>query len=176
MASEMASHMEDGGLGAATAFMGAYDERTAAAVQRWVQDLPEDPREEARRTLAEASEQAVARWRSWCEGSEEALGASDGPGPLGDGRAGAGLVGGVGAEDAEHPSRIRAAGPLHLQYRLLRIVDCCLAQGLVEKFVAEERWEDLNRLEDLAQPETSHEWLCPNDPPCWPPSPAPPPP
>ena len=48
---------------------------------------------------------------------------------------------------------------MHLQRLLTRVADKCTAQGLVEKFTAEERWDDLHRLSDLADKDANHEWL-----------------
>jgi hypothetical protein len=48
---------------------------------------------------------------------------------------------------------------LHLQQCLSKIADRCAAQGLVDKFTAEERWGDLRRLSDLSQADANHEWL-----------------
>ena len=74
------------------------------------------------------------------------------------------VVASVGREDAEHPSRAKGSGPLHLQYLLVRIADRCLARGLVDKFTAEERWADLSRLSDITQTDVSHDWLWSTDP------------
>jgi len=50
-------------------------------------------------------------------------------------------------------------GPLHVQQRLTRIVDRCSEQGLVVKFQHQERWDDLQRLSDLADKDANHDWL-----------------
>ena len=46
-----------------------------------------------------------------------------------------------------------------MQHTLTRIVDRCAAQGLVEKYTAEQRWDDLERLQDLVADDANHEWL-----------------
>jgi hypothetical protein len=68
-------------------------------------------------------------------------------------------VGDVGSQDPEHPGSVSTGSPLHLQQLLTRVADKCAAQGLVEKFTAEQRWDDVHRLGDLAEPDANHEWL-----------------
>ena len=53
---------------------------------------------------------------------------------------------------------------MHLQQQLTRLADRCCAQGLVNKFTQQERWDDLHRLSDLSQRDADHEWLWAVDP------------
>ena len=136
--------------------MCVYDARTAAACDRWARQLLATVHTDVGRLLDDAAELATARWRSWCEGSEPPSHNDDAEDWL---SRGAGLIGGVGTEDAEYPQRAMQFGPLRLQRDLTMIADKCAAQGLVVKYQAEERWADLHRLSDLSSKDASHEWL-----------------
>ncbi len=157
LVAEMARHCEEASICPASLCMQAYDARTTAACDRWACELPSGIHTDVGQLIQDASELAATRWRSWCDGVEppshtdEAEGA---PPPLG-----AGLIGAVGTEDAEHPLRATQFSPLRLQRDLTRFADKCAAQGLVDKCRAEERWGDLHRLSDLSDKDASHEWL-----------------
>jgi hypothetical protein len=88
------------------------------------------------------------------------MASSHGPGRM----PGGGLVPDVGAEDPEHPAVDRARGVEHLQARLTRLVDDCLATGLIAAMRAENRWPDVHRVEEISHESCNHEWLWSVDP------------
>jgi hypothetical protein len=155
---EMAKHTEEAGLCQAALCMNAYDTRTNAAIERWVGELPPGVHMEVRLHIDEGAEAAVQRWRTWCEGRESPAHAG---GDQGESlpNAGAGVIGRVGLQDAEHPGNTSSSNPLHVQQRLSKVVDQCAAQGLVNKFTSQEQWGALHRLADISSPEANHEWL-----------------
>ena len=161
----MALHTEEAGLCPDTLCMRAYDDRTKAAVDRWFAELPPAVHLEARCVLEDGAELASKRWQSWCREVEPSAGEAQEQGegnPLtGHGQ---GVVGAVGTEDDEHPAHAPRSAALHLQQRLIRIVDRCAAEGLVVKLIGEERHGDLQRLSDMSSKEANHDWLWSVDP------------
>jgi len=154
----MAAHTDAAGVCPASTCMEAYDARTMAALIRWLAEVPPAVHLEVRRVLDDASEQAHARWTSWCEGREPAPPNGDEQGNSCSGCAG-GLVADAGTEDAEHPRSAARAGALSVQHLLCRVLDRCTAQGLVTRLTAQNRWSDLRRISDLSEKDASHEWL-----------------
>ena len=160
LVAHMAKHMKSVGLCSEEEFLAEYDKRTKAASEQWLAQLPGDVRGEAIQALQEGADFANERWQNWSRGIHE-VDASGTEMQAGSGpeRSGANLVAAVGQDDSEHPSRQHTSGPIRLQHRLIRIVDSCVAQGLIDKFTAEERWSDLDRIADLSERNANHEWL-----------------
>eukprot|EP00972_Heterocapsa_arctica_P019683 2904196-Heterocapsa_arctica.AAC.1 len=50
-------------------------------------------------------------------------------------------------------------GASRLQHKLVMLADACVATGLVQRASDREDWEQHERLQDLADPECSHDWL-----------------
>jgi len=159
---EMAAHCEAAGVCAASLCMRVYDERTEAALARWLATVPAPDHAEVHSVLADAREQSGARWQSWCNGAAASfvIGGADGEGAA----AGGGLIADAGTADPEHPRSAVRGGALQVQYLLTRILDRGVASGLAAQFEAQERWGDPERLSDLSHPEASHDWLWAVDP------------
>ena len=141
--------------------MQAYDERTQAALARWLAVVPAAQHPEVRCVLDDAQEQARLRWAAWCTGTASPpaiTGSSEQAGAAG------GLISDVGTADPEHPRSAVRGGALLVQHLLCRVLDRCGSEGLVAKYRAEERWSDINRLSDLSDKNASHEWLWAADP------------
>ena len=158
LVAEMATHTEEAGVCPASLCMQAYDERSQAALNRWLGELPLDVHARVHAIIQDGLDLAGQRWRSWCLGVEPPAPGTDDHAQSLAGRAGE-VVGSVGSQDPEHPGSVPASSPLHLQRLLTRVADQCAAQGLMGKFAAEERWDDVHRLSDLAEPAANHEWL-----------------
>lgn len=52
------------------------------------------------------------------------------------------VIGGVGSQDAEYPGSIPKTSPFHFQQQLTRVVDRCVAPGFVERYTAQQRWDE----------------------------------
>ncbi len=159
LVAEMAAHCAEAGLCAIHVIMDAYDRRSDAASARWLETLPEDVHHEIRTLLADAAEQAVVRWQRCCDGTEAteqlldsraATNSTDEPGSA--------VVGDVGTQDPEWPGNLGST-IFHLQQLLTRFADRCVAQGLLNKFAQEQRWDDKDRMQDLVAEDANHEWL-----------------
>ena len=92
--------------------MRTYDERTKAAADTWMIELPVEVHAEVRRVLDDGADLAAKRWQSWCNGVEPFV-AQEGGSPEAVPRGG-GVVGGVRSQDPEHPGSASSASPLHL--------------------------------------------------------------
>ncbi len=164
----MADHMEQAGICSAAQCMQAYDLRSQQAVQRWSHALPEPVQRDAANLVADAAAAAVRRWRSWCVGEveqpEDPDDPSDAPVPQASRRPGAGLVPEAGTVDPEHPASPAGAGALRLQRQLTRIMDACVARGLLQRARQAEDREREWLLKELASQHVNHEWLWRIDP------------
>ena len=69
------------------------------------------------------------------------------------------MVPDFGTEDPEHPAAPRGSGGLKLQHDLTRVTDAALAYGLVQQARAAGAWDTEQRLFDLSDAKSSHEWL-----------------
>ena len=168
LVAEMASHVEEAGLCSAAQCMAAYDQRTHLAAQRWSQVLPDAVRGEATQLTEEAAAAAARRWQAWCEGEVEQPEAPDDAADAqerrGSRRPGAGMVPEAGTEDPEHPAAPHGAGALRLQRQLTRLMDACVARGLLASVRQSGDWEREHLLAELAAPHVNHEWLWRIDP------------
>ena len=158
LVNEMARHTMEAGICQTQLLMEAYDDRTRAALDRWLAEMPVGVHARIKAVLADGADLALQRWQGWCQGVEPAQQGGDNTGRT-VGFLNGGVVGAVGSQDPEHPGNFSSASPLHLQRLLTRVADQCAGQGLVEKFMAQERWDDLHRISDLAQADANHDWL-----------------
>ena len=107
----MAAHAEEAGVCSRTTFVQHYDERTNAAVDSWLLELPEDLREAVRDAVGEAARQGQSWWNAICDNT------GDPDGPANDEeenvelepREGPPLILAIGAENGEHPNAKEAA-------------------------------------------------------------------
>jgi len=139
LVAEMARHTAEAGICPEDICMRLYDQRTCSAYERWLGEMPVDMHVHIRVTLDDAADQAAARWRSWCEGSQPPVQQADRNDSVPVAGAGAGIIGQVGSQDVEHPHSMPSSSPMHLQQQLTRLADRCGAQGLVNKFTQQER-------------------------------------
>ena len=68
LVAEMAAHTEAAGICLGSVSMNAYDDRTQAAVSRWLAELPEEVHADVHRVLEDAAHVASLRWQGWCSG------------------------------------------------------------------------------------------------------------
>lgn len=161
LVAEMARHTSDAAICSSSLCMQAYDERTQAALARWLAVLPASEHSEVRAVLEDAHDQAGARWRAWCEGAASPPAITGGAEAV---STAGGVIGDAGTADPEHPRSAVRGGALLVQHLLCKVLDKCASRGLAADFTAQERWPDLSRLSDLCAADASHDWLWAADP------------
>ena len=166
LVSSMLAKFESADLGDAFALLAVYDARTDAAVDAFLDSLPEGASATARLAIQEGLLAAGRSWERMQGGTmtrDAGLNAEDDTEPLDSplrqmsSRA-AGLVLDAGAEDEEHPFAGQYRGP-RLQRTLSRIVDEVAAQGVRNQYEEAGSNFDVARLDDLGHAETDHSWL-----------------
>ncbi|CAK0866521.1 unnamed protein product [Prorocentrum cordatum] len=163
LVNEMFQHVENAGIGSRVSLLHRYDQRTRAALRRWLDSLPQGARDQVHDAVERAAESAERRWRDWCSGEEgdgEANEGAEGPArQRGSRRPAAGLVPDAGTEDPEHPASPAPKGGPRLQSELVRFADATVAHGLLAKMREAGDWEREQLPSELSHPDGSHEWL-----------------
>ena len=132
--------------------MELYDEQANEAMQRVIARLSPARGAQVARLCADALATAEARLAAI-----EAGRALTAPGaPVGDGHAGAQLLGELGAEDPQHPA---AAQQDRLQHSLAKLIDEDQLDRLARAMTEQNRDSDVRRLRELQDSTVSHEWL-----------------
>ncbi|CAK0886405.1 unnamed protein product [Prorocentrum cordatum] len=168
LVNEMFQHIENAGIGSRVSPLHRYDQRTNAALRRWLDSLPQGARDQVHDAVERAAGSAERRWRDWRSGEEgdgEANEEAEGPArPRGSRRPAAGLVPDASAEDPEYPASPAPKGGPRLQSELVRFGDATVAHGPLAKMREAGDWGREQLLSELSHPDGSHEWLWAVDP------------
>ena len=161
----MFEHIESAELGSVRVLLDEYDQRTSRSVETLISELPEEAAQTVRDIVADGMADAARRWRLSMntDGQDDAAGdgtnADDQTHVRQAGSVAPSLVADAGAEDEEHPNYGGGPRATKVQRKLAKLIDECTRQGLRTHHEQAGSLMDCERLDDLADPGTSHSWL-----------------